>query len=353
MNKEMGFGIIGLGMIADIHAKAIASLPGCKFVAGYDVIPGKAKQFCSVRDAKDYSDLSAFFADPSVQIVTITTPSGAHLDVAMAAIEAGKHVIIEKPLEVTVERCDRLIEAAQRKGVVLGSVFQSRFYDAPRLVKEAIDQGRFGKITLCDAQVKWFRTQQYYDSVSWRGTWKLDGGGALMNQSIHAIDLLQWFGGPVDEVSGYVATLGHERIEVEDSAVAILRFHSGALGVVEASTATYPGFFKKLEICGTEGSATLEEESLKNWHFLHETEEDERIRQKYKDFTTSGGGASDPAAIEFKGHAKVFQDVVNSVREHHKPLIDGEEARKSVAIIEAIYTSARLNQPIQLAKVCV
>jgi len=346
--KQYGFGIIGLGMIADVHVKAINSLENARFAAGFDMVPGRAEKFCLEHGGKAYDDLDAFLSDPQIDVITITTPSGAHLEVAEAAMKAGKQVIVEKPMEITTERCDRMIAMAKTCGVKLGSVFQSRFHEAPLLVKQAIEQGRFGKLTICDAQVKWFRSQEYYDAVKWHGTWKMDGGGALMNQAIHAVDLLQWFCGPVEEVSGYTATLGHERIEVEDTAVAALRFKSGALGVIEGTTAAYPGFLKKLEICGSTGSAVLEEESLKDWQFSPETAQDASIRETYMHATKTGGGASDPKAIGFHGHALVFKDFLHALDTDSSPAITGEEARKAVAIIEAIYQSARTHQPVRL-----
>jgi Predicted dehydrogenases and related proteins len=339
--KKMGFGVIGLGAIADVHVKAINSIPDACFVAGFDMVPGRADAFCKERGGKGYDNIDAFLSDSNLETVTITTPSGAHLDVALASMRAGKNVIIEKPLEITTERCDQLIAEAKKCGVTLSGIFQSRFHEAPQLVKKALEEGRFGTISIIDAQVKWFRTQEYYDAVKWHGTWKLDGGGALMNQSIHAIDLLQWFGGEVKEITGYTATLAHERIEVEDTAVANLKFASGALGVIEGTTAAYPGFLKRIEICGSRGCAVIEEESLKCWHFVDDTEEDEEIRKKYFDATQTGGGAGDPHALGFHGHARVFEDVLHAVREGREPAITGEEARKSVAIIEAIYESAR------------
>lgn len=346
--KKIGFGVIGLGAIADVHVKAVNSLDKGYFAAGFDKVPGKADKFCSERNAKGYDDLDKFLADKDVEVVTITTPSGAHLDVALACMKAGKHVIIEKPLEITTERCDLLIETAKENGVILSGIFQSRFHDAPKLVKKAIEEGRFGIISVIDAQVKWYRTQDYYDSVGWHGTWKLDGGGALMNQSIHAIDLLQWLGGPVSEISGYTATLAHERIEVEDTAVATLKFKNGALGVIEGTTAAYPGFLKRVEICGSEGCAVIEEESLKHWQFRNETPEDEEIRQKYFDATQTGGGAGDPHALGFHGHARVFDDVIDAIINNHAPSITGEEARKSVEIIESIYESAKIHGPVMI-----
>ena len=346
---KYGFGIIGLGMIADFHAKAIGELSDGCLVAAYDMIPEKVFAFCSGKEGVNpYTDLEEFLSDPDLDIVTVTTPSGAHLDVALAAVNAGKHVIVEKPIEVTTERIDILIKAAKEKGVLISGIFQSRFFEAPQLIMKAIREGRFGRLTLCDAQVKWYRTQEYYDSVGWRGTWKLDGGGALMNQSIHAIDLLQWFCGPVSEVSAFTALLGHENIEVEDTAAAVLKFRNGAIGVIEGSTSVYPGFLKKLEICGTKGSVILEEESLKAWNFEDERPEDEEIRTRFLDNTETGGGASDPKAIGYIGHKHCFENFLNALENGTEPLITGEEARKSVEIITAIYESARTGKPVSL-----
>ena len=231
---------------------------------------------------------------------------------------------------------------------MLSCVFQSRFHDAPRLVRKAIDEGRFGRITLIDAQIKWFRTQAYYDDISWHGTWKMDGGGALMNQGIHAIDLLRWFGGDVVDVSSRTATLAHERIEVEDTAGAVLSFANGAIGIIEGSTAAYPGFLKRIEICGSEGSAIIEEESLKFWQFKDERPEDAMIREKYSDFTSTGGGAADPKAIGAHGHARVFADVMDALDTGREPEITGAEARKAVELIEAVYRSSREGKTVKL-----
>ena len=273
---------------------------------------------------------------------------GLHLDGALAAIAAGKHVLIEKPLEITVERCDQIIDAADRRGVVLGGIFHSRYFEVPQLIKRELDAGRFGAIAIADAQIKWYRSQEYYDSGAWRGTWKLDGGGALMNQSIHAIDLLQWFMGPVVEVSGRTATRAHERIEVEDAAVATLRFASGALGVIEGTTAAYPGFLKRIDICGARGSAVMEEENLTAWNFLDETDADRDIRAQYTEASGSSGGAADPAAIGYAGHRMEIADFADAIRSGRPFMLDGREARKAVEIIQAVYQSSRTGASVAL-----
>ncbi len=346
--KKLGFGIIGLGMIAEVHAKAISELEGCRLVAGFDSYGERAKKFAEDHACRGYEDIDRFLADPELDIVTIATPSGLHLDGAVAAAKAGKHVIVEKPLEITKARCQEIIDVCASQGVKLTGVFPSRFHNAPILIKKAIEDGRFGKVVMADAQVKWFRTQAYYDSGAWRGTWKYDGGGALMNQSIHAIDLLQWFMGEVSEVSAFTGTLSHERIEVEDTAVAVLRFKNGAMGVIEGTTSAYPGFLKRIEILGTKGSAVMEEESIIKWQFEQELPEDAGIRDRYLHGTATGGGAADPKAIGYHGHKKLFESFVKSVSENAAVEITGESAAKAVEIIEAIYRSAQGNANVKL-----
>ena len=231
-----GFGIVGCGMISHFHARAIADVRGAKLVACFDTREPAAEKFAADNGCKAYTDLNAMLADPKVSIVTIATPSGAHMEPAVAAASAGKHVIVEKPLEITLKKCDRIIEECEEGRRASWRRFSRRgFTIRASKLKRAIDAGRFGRLTLGDAYVKWFRTQQYYDSGAWRGTWALDGGGALMNQAIHSVDLLTWLMGPVVEIQAHTATLAHERIEVEDAAVATLRFANGALGVLEAT----------------------------------------------------------------------------------------------------------------------
>jgi predicted dehydrogenase len=344
----IGFGIIGCGMISRFHAKAVADLRGAKVVACQDAFPQAADKLAAELGCTAYHNLNALLADPDVDVVTICTPSGLHMEPAVAAAKAGKHIIVEKPLDITLARCDAMIDAARKAGVVLSTIFPSRFHESSQLVKQAIDKGRFGRLTMGDAYVKWFRTQEYYDSGAWRGTWKLDGGGALMNQAVHSVDLLLWFMGPAIEVSAYTATLAHQRIEVEDVAVATVRFANGALGVLEASTATWPGELKRLEISGDAGSAIVREEDLAVWKFAKETKADEAIRQKMASRTQTGGGAADPKAIGYHGHMLQFQDVLTAIKKGKQPLIDGPEGRKAVELILAIYKSAETGKPVKL-----
>ncbi len=242
-----GFGIIGCGMIAEYHTKAINEIEGAEVLAAYSrnasngaKIAGMAGGQCQV-----YDDLDQMLLHPGLDVVSICTPSGAHLEPAVQAARMGKHVVVEKPLEISLARCDAIIDACDQSGVRLCTIFPSRFSPANMRLKEALDTGRFGRVTLGDTYVKWWRSQDYYDSGGWRGTWDLDGGGALMNQAIHNVDLLCWLMGDVESIMAHTATLAHERIEVEDTAVACLKFRSGALGVIEAATSAYPGLLEE------------------------------------------------------------------------------------------------------------
>lgn len=343
-----GFGIIGCGMIANFHCKAVADIRNAKVAACFDTRSEAADRLAAQVGCRAYHDLNAMLADPDVDVVTIGTPSGAHMEPAVAAAKAGKHVIVEKPLEVTLKRCDAAIKACESSGVVLATIFPSRFHESSQLLKRAVEQGRFGRLTIGDAYVKWYRTQQYYDSGAWRGTWALDGGGALMNQAIHSVDLLLWLMGPVVEVTAHTAMLAHERIEVEDVAMATLRFANGALGVIEATTAAYPGALKRIEIHGSEGSAVLEEEDLKTWAFAKPTARDKALLERMAGKTQTGGGAADPAAIGHHGHTAMFKDVLKAVNSGSRPLIDGPEGRRSVEVILAIYKAAQTGRSVVL-----
>lgn len=342
------FGIIGCGMIAGFHAKAVESAGG-KLVACYDSVSQAADRLAAqYPGCKAYHRFEDFLADKQIDIVTIGTPSGAHLDPALAAAEAGKHVIVEKPLEITLERCDRIIQSCKKNNVLLATVFHSRFHDSSRQLKSAVESGRFGRLTLGDAVVKWYRTQEYYDSGAWRGTWELDGGGALMNQAIHSIDLLTWLMGPVTQVTAHFALLAHERIAVEDTAVATLRFANGALGTVVGTTAAYPGYLKRVEINGSTGSAVLEEADIIRWDFASPAPEDATVLERMTQRKSSGGGASDPKAIDFAGHAQLFANMMNAIDGKEKLLVDGSEGRRSVEIILGIYKAAESGQTVCL-----
>ncbi len=344
----IGFGIIGCGMIAKFHARAIRDIKGAKLVACFNRTIDKAQALANEFGGDPMDDLDKMLARPDIDVVTICTPSGAHMEPCIAAAKAGKHVIVEKPLDVTLKRCDAMIAACQKAGVKLGTIFPSRFHKSSQLLKRAVDEGRFGQLTLGDAYVKWYRTQAYYDSGAWRGTWKLDGGGALMNQAIHSVDLLLWLMGDAVQVSAHTATLAHERIEVEDVATATIRFANGALGVIEATTAAYPGSLKKIELSGSQGMAVLEEESIIKWEFAKMTKKDTQLQAEMMNRTKTGGGAADPAAIGHQAHAELFREFIKALKQDSTVALDGAEGRRSVELILAIYKSAKTGKPVNL-----
>ena len=344
-----GFGIIGCGMIARFHAHAIDDVKGAKLVGCFDTVHAVGRSAWPPKPAaRPIIGWTTCWPIRGFDIVTIGTPSGAHLEPAVAAAKAGKHVIVEKPLEITLKRCDAIIAACKKINVKLSAIFPSRFHDGSRELKRAVDAGRFGQLTLGDAYVKWFRTQAYYDSGAWRGTWELDGGGALMNQAIHSVDLLTWLMGPVAEVQAQTATLAHERIAVEDTAVATLRFANGALGVIEASTAAFPGYLKRIEINGSEGSAVLEEEDLTALGFRQEPEarrSDPPANARAPQHRRRG---SRPVGHRPSWPCPAIRRRAQS--DSHRRPAGGRwrEGRRSVEIILAIYKSAESGRPVPL-----
>jgi UDP-N-acetyl-2-amino-2-deoxyglucuronate dehydrogenase len=347
-----GFAIVGCGMIAGFHLRALAEIPDARVVALMDQVPGAAQRLSesSKLHCDAYTELRPMLDRKDVDVVIVCTPSGAHMDSAVAAAEAGKHVVVEKPLESTTERCDRIINACAKNGVQLCTIFPSRFADSNRTLKAAIDAGRFGRLTLGETTCKWWRSQEYYDKGGWRGTWKLDGGGALMNQGIHGIDLLQWLMGGVQEVTAFTATLAHERIEVEDTAVASVRFANGALGSIEGTTGSWPGSKIRLEIGGTKGNVVMEDDTFVTWRFHDEGPADEQIRTKYgPQENKAGAGAGDPRAISFEGHRLQFEDFVRAIRTGSRPYCNGEDARAAVAAITSIYQSATTGRPVAIS----
>jgi predicted dehydrogenase len=345
---EVGFGIVGCGMIASFAARAVDEIPGARLVATFSRNESRAESVAEPYDATAYTDFDAFLDRQDLDVIYVSTPSGTHADYTIPAAKAGKHVIVEKPIDITLQRARAMAQACDEAGVKLGVISQSRFTEGSRILKEAIDGGRFGRLTIGDAYVKWYRNQAYYDKGGWKGTRALDGGGALINQSIHAIDLLQWFMGPVKEVTAFCDTLAHERIDVEDTAVAALRFANGALGVVVGATSAYPGFLKRIEISGSRGSAILEEQDITYWRFDPPDPKDKNVLERFTERRSGGGGAADPAGISHVGHRKQFEDFLAAIAEDRPPLVDAQEGIKSLEIILAIYASSAERRPVSL-----
>jgi UDP-N-acetyl-2-amino-2-deoxyglucuronate dehydrogenase len=344
MSGSLGFGFIGAGAIAHFHARAVAAANGGRLVGVMSRTRASAEKFATAHGigfATD--DLDELLAQPGLDAVCITTPSALHLVPALAAIRAGKNLMIEKPLDATVEGTDHILHAAEAAGVRVGSIFQARFSDAARHLKAAVNAQRFGRIGLASCYVKWNRTAAYY--TGWKGKIAEDGGGAVINQAIHGIDLLQWFAGMPVEVFAWTTTRVHA-IESEDTSVAVLKFASGAFGVIEASTALWPGFARRIEICGENGSAVMEDDDIVRWEFRTEKAEDETIRLA-RETSAKGSGSANPMAIAFEGHLRQIQDFIDGIRERRPFFIEGAEARKAVALVRAIYDSAASGIPVR------
>ena len=343
-----GFALIGCGMVGQHHITAIDGVPGARLVAVCDVAEATARSFGEQAGVPWYIDYREMAKRPEIDVVNVCTPSGLHMEPALACIAAGKHIVVEKPLEITLDRCDRIIEAAEKAGVQVATIFPSRFGDAAVELKKAVEAGRFGKLTLGDAHVRWWRTQEYYDGGGWRGTWKLDGGGALINQSIHGVDLIQWYMGDAKAVTAVAGCLAHERIEVEDAAIVAIEWANGALGMIQGTTAAWPGFRRRIEIAGDAGSAIMEEDSIiKHWEFRKRRARDARIRQTLTE-GEHGSGASDPMAFSPENHRRQLADFVKALRKGTRPLVDGLEGRKSLEIILAAYKSAESGRRVEL-----
>lgn len=351
MTRPLGFAIVGCGMIARFHARALQDVPGTRVVALVSRRRENAEKLIAdtgIPPCDFHADLDAALKHPDLDVVIITTPSGNHLEPAVAAARAGKHVVVEKPLEITPVRCDAIIDTCDRAGVKLCTIFPSRFGDANLELKRAVTAGRFGRLTLGETTCKWWRSQAYYDEGGWKGTQALDGGGALMNQAIHNVDLLLWMMGPVRRVAGFTATLAHDRIEVEDTAVACLQFESGALGVIQGTTSVFPGLPKTIGIHGDAGTVVVEQDDILKWEFKDAKPDDAAIKERFAVKVGASGGSSNPAAISHVGHARQLADFVTAIRTNSSPSVDGREGRRAVEVICAIYESATTGSAIEL-----
>lgn len=347
--RSLGFAIVGCGVIAPFHAQAISDLPNARLVAVIDLDEERAAQRGAEFGVDHSTDLEAVLRRPDVDAVCVCVPSGRHAEVGVRAALAGKHLVVEKPIDVTLEAAGRLIEACRASGVQLTVISQHRYDPGVRRLRELLDSGRLGRPILGDAVVKWYRTQEYYDSGGWRGTWALDGGGCLMNQGVHYVDLLQWMMGPVDSVFARFSTAAHQ-IDVEDVVVAALRFRSGALGSLEASTAVYPGLPERLEVTGTGGTVIVEAGSLRVCELKDEKGETSPYGGKLRPAAPPGGetGSADPAAISHYGHREQIREFLAAIATGGEPMLSGEEGRKPLEIVLAVYESARTGREVQL-----
>lgn len=356
-------GILGAGNISETHARAASEIPGVEIVAVWGGNAGRAARLAERHGAVAYAELERFLAHRPLDVVLVGSPSGLHAEHARAAARHGLHVLVEKPLDVTTARVDDLIAECQRAGVKLGVFFQERAAPDIQWLRRFVAAGGLGRIILASARVRWFRPPDYYAGSRWRGTWALDGGGALMNQGIHTVDLLVWLLGEPTRVFARASTMLHD-IEVEDTAVACLEFASGALATLETTTAAYPGFPRRLELTGSEGTVILEGNNVVSLELRtrgHEPPPSSVGGTARADGTASGigvavalgpGGAGGGAASQAEraasatvsdtsGHRAVLEDFLRAIETGARPLCDGHDARLSITTVEAIYRSAR------------
>ncbi|MDQ2783451.1 MAG: Gfo/Idh/MocA family oxidoreductase [Chloroflexota bacterium] len=353
---KIGFGIVGGGVIGPLHARAITAQPDARLVAVCDIVPAAAEKLADAFGAEAMTDLDAMLARDDIQVVAVCVPSGLHAEIGIKAAQAGKHVICEKPIDITLDAADRLIAACDTAGVRLQVISQHRFGAGMQRLKQAIDDGALGTLVMGNASIFWYRAQAYYDSGGWRGTWELDGGGCLMNQGVHYVDLLRWAMGPVTSVTAKMGTLAHERIEVEDVAVAVIQFENGAIGSLVGTTDAFPGYTCRLEIVGTEGSVILEDGEITAWNLKAEVGEvgaygrskEAKRAEASQNGKSAGHGAADPAAIAWGGHAYEVRDMIDAIREERAVVLPGPSARHALELILAIYRSAESGRAVTM-----
>lgn len=341
-DKNLGFGIIGCGMIANWHAGAIKNIEGTKLIGATDVAETSRAAFAEKYNIKVFSSVEELLSYNDIDVVCICTPSGLHAPLSIQAANAGKHIIVEKPMAINLKETDDIINACETNNVKLTVISQLRFTKAISRLKEAVDEGMLGKIISGDIYMKFYRSPEYYGTGGWRGTWKMDGGGALMNQGIHGIDLLQYIMGPVKSVFAHTRTLARD-IEVEDTAAALIDFENGALGVIQGTTSIYPGSPRRMEINGDKGTIVLEEDSIVSWSIEgKETPSDIKLGRATND------SSIDPEAFSLDGHVLQISDMVEAIKNGRSPVVDCYEGRKPIEIIMAIYESSKTGKLVNI-----
>ncbi|MGN6428205.1 MAG: Gfo/Idh/MocA family protein [Leifsonia sp.] len=350
--------IVGCGIIGLNHARAVLRHPGLAVTALVDPDPAAAgaladriaAEATGARRPATVATLAEALDGDDIDIVVICTPSGLHVPLAETALAAGRHVVIEKPLDVSMTRGRRLLELsrrAERDGLLVSVISQHRFDPASLVVAEAAHGGALGRLTSAVASVAWWRRQDYYDYGRWRGTWELDGGGALMNQGVHTVDLLLWFLGRPVEVDARTALLAHERVEVEDVAVATLRFENGALAVLHATTAAYPGLSVRLQVHGDRGSAIIDDDQLE---YLGTVGAPSNRAAELVPASELRGGDRGPDAF-VTGHLRQYEDIEAAIRERRAPAVTVADAFLALAVVRSVYLSATLGRPVLLSEV--
>ena len=328
-------GLIGGGNITDTHARAARAVPGVDIAAIYGAHPDKTADLCRNYGGTPFSDIERFFTHRPMELVVIGSPSGLHAEHGIKAARHGLHVLSEKPIDISTDRADALIAETEKAGVKLGVIFQDRSKPDVHRLKTFLAKGALGKLILADAQVKWYRPPEYYGNSSWRGTLALDGGGALINQAVHTVDLLLWLMGDVVSVQARMATALHD-IEGEDTVIALLEFASGAMGTLVAATSAYPGYPRRIEITGSEGTITLEHDRIIRADLR--SPHPELIGNESSDRNQS---ATSAVVSDVRGHQDILEDFLHAIKTNSRPACDGREGRRSLALIEAIYESAR------------
>jgi predicted dehydrogenase len=333
---ETGFAILGAGMIAEYHAEAIAANRenGARLVAIGHYNPQRFMEI-ERRFGVPCQTEQELLSDPQVNVICICTPSGQHAQQTIAAAQAGKHVLVEKPMATRLEDADAMISACRQNQVTLGVVFPNRTKPVFQRIHSAIQSGKLGELTLGLVNLPYYRSQAYYDQAAWRGTWALDGGGVLMNQGIHQVDLLAWFMGDPVSVQAHALTLQRE-IEVEDTLSASLHFANGALAAINATVTAVPGFPPRMEIYGTHGGVQIEGDTVMRWWSEDGPREEDAIAAQ----PTSAGAGADPRGISTAGHIAIISDFIHALHEKRPPLVDGAEGRRSLGIVISIYQAA-------------
>jgi predicted dehydrogenase len=342
-----GFGIIGAGTIADVHADALALLPDARLAAVTDIDAAAARAFAEAHGCAAEPSLDALLARPDVDVVCVCVPSGLHADIGVRAAKAGRHLVVEKPVDVSLDAADRLLAAAREAGVALTVMSQHRFDPGVIELKRLIDEGALGRLVLGEAHTKWHRTQAYYDRADWRGTWALDGG-SLLNQGVHYVDLLRWCLGPVAEVTAVCTTQAHD-VEVEDTALAVVRFASGAVGTISSTTAAFPGFPQRLEVTGTEGTVIIEDGQIVRTALARKPPAGPAAATPAGPEGTRLTAAADPGGLDPAFHAAQIAGFLRAIEEGRAPAVTGESGRDALEIVCAVYESSRAGRPVTLA----
>jgi len=341
--RQVKFGIVGCGVISEAHINAVLHSPNSELVAVSDVREEAAKAKADQYNVEAYTDVEEMFDKSGVEAIVVGTPSGTHGEIALKAAEYGIHAIVEKPIDINLKTIDRMIETFRRKDLKLAGVFQRRTYPVYGIVRERLRRGEFGRILLADLYMKFYRKPSYYEKGVWKGTWNMDGGGALMNQGIHGVDLILWLIGGVEEVYGIYSHQAR-RIEADDTSLAVLKFRSGAMGVIEASTIVNPDRGIKIEIHGEKGTVEIDRDIIVGWYLTHDPEERAIDVQP----PISREECESIKRIKYYGHKVLIDDFARAIIEDREPLIPGEEARRAVELIRAIYKSCDERKPIKL-----